>query len=241
MIIRAEEYHLEAEIETKECRIAEDERLRIQPSLERLGKAVSEFPESKLCLTIVHHPRSNLYHARAKLKVPGQTIISGEHNPLLSEATIRCLEKVLRRVETYKASPDTEALNQAQRRAELANQIIAPTDSDTGKLGEAVKAGDYHAFRRALLSQEEPLRMRVGRWVQRYPAIQDEVGRTFEIADLVEEVFLLAFEQYCHRPTHLRMQEWLDSLIDPAVKTFWSAPDERVAASFAQSLVRERL
>jgi len=78
------------------------------------------------------------------------------------------------------------------------------------------------------------------RWIQRYPEVQHEVGQSFEIADLVEEVFLLAFEQYGDRPTHISLHEWLDNLIDPAVKDFWQNPEDRVAASYAQSLTGER-
>jgi hypothetical protein len=78
--------------------------------------------------------------------------------------------------------------------------------------------------------------MRVGRWIQRYPEIQDQVDRAFKISDLVEEVFLLAFEQYADRPTHIRLRAWLDQLIDPAVKSFWRSPEDRQAASYAQTL-----
>jgi hypothetical protein len=35
---------------------------------------------------------------------------------------------------------------------------------------------------------------------------------------MVEEVFLTAFDQYDRRPAGLRLGDWLDSLIDPAVK-----------------------
>jgi ribosome-associated translation inhibitor RaiA len=240
MIYKADEYQLHAEIDTKQCQISGDQRIAIQPHLERLGKAVSDLSESHLWLTIVHHPQTNVHHAQAKLKVPGQTIITGEQDKSLTAATQRCLEKVLRRVENYKDNPDRGALSQAERRSQLANDIIAPVEPDGGAIGKAIVADDYRAFRHALLAQEEPLRMRVGRWVQRYPHVQAEIGRTFEIADLVEEVFLLAFERYANRPTHISVHAWLDSLIDPAIKAFWSQPDEREAASYAQSLVREK-
>ena len=238
MIYRADEHHLLVEMDAKQCQISQEQRTAMQPNLERLGKAVGEFPESHLWLTVVHHPRSNDYHARAKLKVPGQTIITGDRHETLTDAMQRCLEKVLRRVERYKANPDQEAVEQAQRRAGLATDIIAPVEPDSGVVGEAIVQNDYRAFREALLGQEESLRKRVGRWIQRYPEVQAEVGRSFEIADLVEEVFLLAFESYPDRPTHLSMREWLDSLVDPAVKAFWTDPEDREAVSFAQSMAQ---
>jgi ribosome-associated translation inhibitor RaiA len=232
----AEWYRLQVEIQTRECGLPEDERLRMQPALDRLGEAVEELGGGQFWLTIVYHPRSQVYHAQAKLKLPGKTIITGEHNEYLDSAVQRCLDKVIRHVEAYKSNPDHQAIEQVRRQAALSTDIIAPVEPDAGKLGEAVQTGDYAAFRRSLLALEEPLRMRVGRWIQRYPEVQALVGESFEIADLVEEVFLLAFEQYRDRPTHISLHEWLASLIDPAVKAFWRHPEDRLAASFAQTV-----
>ena len=234
----AAEHHLQIEIDAKECRIPEDVRARMQPGLDRLGQAVHDFPASQLWLTIVFHPRTSVYHAQAKLKVPGETIITGHRDAYLDIAMQGCMEKVIHRVEAYKADPDHDAVKHAERQAKLANAVIAPVEPDAGKLGQAFQSGDYEAFRRALLGQEEVLRKRVGRWVQRYPGVQAEVGNTFEIADLVEEVFLIAFEKYADRPTHIGLHEWFDSLIDTAVKSFWQNPDDQAAASFAQTIGR---
>jgi DNA-directed RNA polymerase specialized sigma24 family protein len=44
------------------------------------------------------------------------------------------------------------------------------------------------------------------------------VGRSFTIADIVEEVFLDAFDAYDRRAKEVRFGDWLESLIDPAVK-----------------------
>lgn len=54
--------------------------------------------------------------------------------------------------------------------------------------------------------------------MQRYPDLQARIGRGLEIADLVEEVFLIAFERYASRPTDVPFGTWLENLIDPAVK-----------------------
>jgi ribosome-associated translation inhibitor RaiA len=228
--------NMHMEIESKECSIPEELRLRMQPKLEQIQQAAATFPAADLWLTVVFHPNSRVYHAQSKLKVPGQTIIVGDRNQYLDLALVRCLDKTLRRLQAYQANPDREAVDQADRRAELAEGVIAPMDPDTGKLGEAVQRGDYLAFRQALWGKEEPIRKRIGRWIGRYPDIEQQVGQSLEIADLVEEVFLLAFEQYHERPAQLTLHEWLDSLIDPAVKSYWQDPDDREAASFAQTL-----
>lgn len=231
----AEEYHLQIEIDVKEYELTPEERARMKPDVDRIGEAVKDFPTARLWLTIVYHPRSNVFHAQAKLKLPGTTIITGHHDPSLEAAVGWCADKVVRRVKAYQAHPDYQALDLAQRRAELDRNLIAPTEPDAGKLGEAVHYNDYTAFRLALLKQEEPLRKQVGRWVQRYPEVQAEIGRTFDIADIVEEVFMQAFEQHTERPLHIPFHQWLECLMDPAIKALWSDLDERREARVAVS------
>jgi len=235
MPFTAAEYHLQIEIDVKEYELTAEERARMKPDLDRIGEAVKDFPAAQLWLTIVYHPRSNVFHAQAKLKLPGTTIITGHRDPSLETAVGWCADKVVRRVRAYQAQPDYAALDQAQRRAQLDQKVIAPSEPDAGKLGEAVQHDDYPAFRHALLHHEEPLRMRVGRWVQRYPEVQAEIGNRFEIADIVEEVFLQAFERHADRPLHIPFHEWLESLMDPAIKALWRDPEERREARVAVS------
>jgi hypothetical protein len=227
---------LAIEISAKECQVPDDLRARLMPRFENLGHATEEFGQSQFWLTIVFHPRTEVYHAQGKLKLPGETIITGDRNPYLDIAIERCLEKVRQRIDAYRADPDREVRERVLRQVNQATDIIAPVEPDSGQLGQAATAGDYPTFRRALLGHEEWVRMRVGRWIQRYPEIQDQVGQSFAIADLVEEVFLTAFERYPQRPAYISLHKWLDSLIDPSVKDFWNDPEDRMAASFAQSL-----
>jgi hypothetical protein len=231
----AEEYHLQIEIDARQYELTPEERGCMRPDLDRIGEAVRDFPMSQLWLTIVYHPRSNQFHAQAKLKLPGETIITGHYDPVLEAAVGWCADKIVRRVQAYQARPDHEALDAAARRAEADRNLIAPTEPDSGKLGEAIQLGDYAAFRRALLKQEEPLRMHVGRWVQRYPQVQAEIGRTLEIADIVEEIFLLAFERHAARPLHIPFHQWLESLADEAIKELWNDADELMEARAAIS------
>lgn len=230
------QHHLHIEIDAKECRIPDDVRARIQPRLARLGEAVHDLASSQLWLTVVYHPRSQIYHAQAKLKIPGQTIITGDRNQALDTALLECLDNVIRRVEAYKSNPDEEALSRAKRQTQLTEGVVAPIEPDAGRLGAAYLDGDYDAFRRALVSHEELVRRRVGRWIQRYPEIQRQVGESFEIADMIEEVFLTAFDRYGERPKHVSIHDWLERMIDPAITAFWNDPADRQAASFAQTL-----
>jgi ribosome-associated translation inhibitor RaiA len=229
--------NLEVHIDAKECRVPDEVRARMLPRLEAIGRLSHDFGPCPLWLPIVHRPRTSVYHAQAKLKLPGETIITGEHNASIEAALERCLGKVASRIHAAKAEPNREAMDRAQREAALARDIVAPVEPDAGPLGKAVMEGDYEAFRRAFLTHEEWVRQRVGRWIQRYPDVEEQIGASLKIADLVEEVFLLAFEQYPDRPTHISFREWLEQLIDPAIKDFWRKPEDRQAASYAQTLV----
>src|SRR5262249_28926026 len=98
-------------------------------------------------------------------------------------------------------------------------QGVAPSiDPDAAAIDKAVRDGDYTAFRTVTFGYEEAVRKRAGRWVERYPDVQARIGRGLELADVVEEVFLTAFEQYDERPRDIRFGEWLEQLIDPAVR-----------------------
>jgi hypothetical protein len=72
------------------------------------------------------------------------------------------------------------------------------------------------------------VRRRAGQWIERYPEVQGQIGRRLEVEDVVEEVFLLAFEHYGQRPADVRLGEWLNTLIDPAVRALQSRPDEEL-------------
>jgi hypothetical protein len=76
----------------------------------------------------------------------------------------------------------------------------------------------------------------VGRWVERRAATDGAIGRRFTIADVVEEAFLTAFETYADRPKAVPFGDWLDSLIDPAVKGLLRHPDELENVSLARNL-----
>jgi hypothetical protein len=132
---------------------------------------------------------------------------------------------------------DRDAAEKAERLLTLERDIVAPEDPAEGPVGAAARAGDYRAFRFKLAGYEEWLRKRVGRWVQRYPEAEARVGRKLRLGDLVEEVYLNAFERYTQRPTAVRVVDWLDSLIDPSLKALLRHPDEESEnASLARTL-----
>jgi hypothetical protein len=225
------------EIQPPDCTIPAAEQARMQASLRPQAEAVWGFPVADLLLKVIFHPHSQSYHIEARLRLPGATLFTGDQDPYLDPAFQRCVRKLVRKAEAYRENPDREAEIRAEELTALDRDIVAPEDPAEGPLGEAVRAGDYRAFRYALVNYEDWLRKRVGRWVQRYPEAQARVGDGLRLGDLVEEVYLNAFERYTQRPTRVRFSEWLDSLIDPSLKAMMRHPDEeRENASLARTL-----
>jgi hypothetical protein len=106
---------------------------------------------------------------------------------------------------------------------------------DLQEVIKAVESEDYPAFRREVDVFEGSLNERVGRWIARYPQIQSQLGDTIMVSDVVEEVFLNAFDRFETRSQNVPPGQWFESLIDPSVQALIQSPDEEFARiSFAR-------
>jgi hypothetical protein len=229
--------HLRVEIRAQGCDIPADERTRMQAAIADVGEVVRDFPASDLEIRVLYHPHSRAYHVEFKLKLPGRTLFTSDSDAYLDAAFQRGLRELVREAEACRDHPDRRAAEAAGQRLALDRDVVAPEDPDAGRLAEAVRNGDYRTFRTALTPYEEWLRKRVGRWVQRYPEAQSRVVRGLLLGDVIEEVYLSAFEGFSRRPTDVRFSEWLDGLIDPSLKALLRHPDEeRERASLARTL-----
>lgn len=229
--------HLRLSVEAKGCKIPDDERARMEETLTPLREAANGLPEPELLLKVIHHPRSQVYNVEARLRLPGRTLSTADGDAYLDSAFQRCVRKLVQRLDDYRVNPDREAVETARRREALATERVAPEGPDVGLVGRAVEAGDYKAFRTALAGYEDWIRLRVGRWLQRYPDAEKRVGDGILIGDLVEEVYLNAFEGYRRRRAEVPFQEWLEGLIDPSVRALVADPDgEHENASLARTL-----
>jgi ribosome-associated translation inhibitor RaiA len=227
---------LRVEIVTQECELPRDELSRIQNPLDRVALAAGDLP-SELDMRIVHHPRSQRFHVEAALSLPRRTIFTGDWDDYLDTALNRCLRKLIRQAEEYQQEPQRKEDETASHIERMNRNIMAPQDPSADALGAAASIGDFHAFRRLLSGHEEWLRLRIGRWLQRYPELEAELGRRLSIGDLLEEVFLNAFERYNQRSNDVPLHRWLDSLIDPSLHDFRHDPVEaRQNISFARTL-----
>jgi len=194
---------------------AEEDLLR--GNLDGLTRQIEHFPVADLHVMITGNARSNDVSVKLTLVLPGTTLVSSDHDVVPQPAFDRCLDSMLDSLQAYKERlgivPERQKLEKGTHR-----ELHPDVTIDTKALDTAVRAADYPSFRMALLPYEEGVRKLVGRWVQRYPEFERRIGHGIEIADMVEDVFLLAFENYETRPGDIPLGTWLQGLIDPALK-----------------------
>ncbi len=222
-----EKYDLRIELETKGCGLTPGEEAKMHDALTPLVRVVEDFPISDLYLTIIRHSRSNDFHVKATMVLSGKRLFTGDRDPLMYPAFERCVRKLIRKVKAYKATMSN--MEELTKTAEGTHYRIVPgTVPEPALLSRAVARGDYAAFRLAVYAWEDGVRKRVGRWIERYPEISERIGETVEIDDLVEEVFLSAFERFAEHPRNVSFGEWLEGLIDPSIKDLQRHPDEEL-------------
>lgn len=217
-------HNLRIDLDTKGPDLPPAEIDRLLTTLSPLGKVVADFPISDLNITIYHHPRSASYQVKTALVLSGQTLVSNTENAQVHPAFEQCVSALIEQVRAYK-----ERLGSADERSKhlkgTYHEVLPSHEPDAEAVEKAVQAGDYAAFRTATLAYEESLRKRVGRWVERHPQAREKVGSELAIADVVEAVFLDAFEGYESRPPAVRMGRWLEGLIDGALRELLRDPD----------------
>jgi hypothetical protein len=135
-----------------------------------------------------------------------------------------CVEKLVRRFLQYKAElEDTSDLN--KHRKGTRHEVLPNLPPDDEHIREAVAAGDYVSFRRAMYPYEDAVQERVGRWIGRYPELENQLGDRWTLGDFVEEVFLTAFDEFDHWPDQVRFGQWLEGLIPEAIRAIARDPD----------------
>jgi hypothetical protein len=209
--------HLRVRIDTHHFTLSQAELDKLLTGLDGLGRQVANFPISDLHLLIEFNSRGNDYSIKTALILCGARLVANDHDLVLSAAFERCLDSLIENVHAYK-----DRLGQVperQKHQQGTHQDLEPNPPpDSEAVERALAEGDYAGFRSAMFGYEEGVRKRVGRWVERYPEVNGRIDAGLKIEDLVEEVFLTAFENYESRPKDIRLGDWLLGLIDPAVK-----------------------
>jgi len=204
-------------LDVRQYDLSRAEEGAIRENLGALAPQVETFPFADLHVLLEGNARSNDVSVKLTLVLPGTTLVASDHEAVAQPAVGRCLDRLLAELQAYR-----ERLGNVPQRQKLekgTHQELHPgVLIDAEAVEAAVRARDYPAFRLALLPYEEGVRKRAGRWVQRYPELEARVDHGLELADVVEDIFLLAFEGFPTRPADVPVGTWLEGLVDPALK-----------------------
>jgi len=228
--------NLKYDIDAENLQLSEIDKAAIVQELDNLAEIVAEFPIAVLHINFQHYHNSEETKCKLALVLPDRPFVTGDVGTHWQPVYEHCVRKMIKRVKHYKASLGNES-ELGHHRQNTDHAVVANRAPDTERIKGAVAKGDYEDFRVATYPYEEDIRSRIGRWVQRYPAIDAQIGTDLKIADIVEEVFLNAFARFENRPPNVRFGDWLEQLIDPSVKLIADHPDEtQQEISFARTL-----
>jgi hypothetical protein len=234
-----ESYNLRIKLNTKGFELPADEIAKIEAAIDPLREPARKFPVSDLFFTIEHYQRSGRYKVKAALQLPGRGLTTGGVNEHILPAVQQCVFRLHHKLVAYEER--MEGVEEKSKREEGTRHDVIPSQTvEPQAIDDAVAAGDYVTFRKLMFVYEEPLRNRIGRWIERYPEVTARLDEQVYLEDIIEEVFLTAFDEYDNRPQAVPFGEWLESLIDPSVKLVSTADDEVLDnISFARTLVDE--
>lgn len=220
-------YNLLVDLDMKHCQLSPRELNKMETMLSPLGDMVRNFPVSKLHVLVSYRHRTSDYTIRTSLILPGDTLVSSDHHPQAHAAFEHCIGNLVRELQRYK-----DQLGDVAERAKQVegthHELIPTLPPDAEAVEAAVRDGNYTNFRLALSGYDDAVTVQLGRWVERYPQVAARLGKDLHIGDLVEDVFLTAFEEYEHRPKQLRFGEWLGRHIDTAIKAMAAHPEEEM-------------
>ena len=225
MTFSDESYNLRIELDTKGCELTPEQIEDMEVDLDTLQNLVKDFPLSDLHITVVHHAKANDYHVKTSLSLSGKKLFTGERHARVHPAFESCIRKLTKKVRAYKRElrdgEDAEKLASGTRHAVDPIGVV-----NVNTLEIAVKEQDYASFRRAIDVFESSLASRISHWIERYPEIEASVNHNIAVSDIVEEVFLNAFDRFERRSHDVPPGQWLESLIDPSVQALIQSPDE---------------
>jgi ribosome-associated translation inhibitor RaiA len=235
MTFSDQSYNLRIELDTKGCELSAPEIAEIEEDLDTLRQLVEDFPVSDLHITVVYHQRSDDYHVKTSLALSGRKLFTGDRHAKFHPAFESCVRKLTKKVRAYKN--DMRIGSDASKQASGTRQDVQPAgEIDLKALSHAVDVKDYPAFRRQIDVFEPSLMERIGRWIERYPEIRSQLDPAVSVSDIVEEVFLNAFDRFATRSHEVPPGKWLESLIDPSIQVHLQSPDQEFERiSFSKS------
>ena len=220
---------LDADLDAENMTLSETEVSAIETEVDRLRPLVAEFPTKVLHVNLKYNDNSEDYEVRLALVLPGQTFATGGVTQSWHLGLETAVTKLIRRIKHYKE--DLEGITDRRHHAQDTDHAVEPTQQiDGNAVTEAVGSGNYGQYRRLMFPFESALRMRIGRWVERYPQVNQMIGDRIAIADIMEEVFMLAFDRHDQWTPGLMYGPWLETLVDPAVEAIANDPEGELQA-----------
>ncbi len=235
MSYRDQSYDLAVHYDTHGIELPERVKALFDEDLDRLGTILQRGPSAHLHVDVVHHARTGDYHVKTALRIGrGKSFFTGDRDALPSPAFKRCVHKLIRKVEAFRRQ--VEKLHPTA--AERGPHVAAIVEPEWHLLAQAVEDGDYAAFREAVSVYEDGLSKRAGREIERFPAAAAALGDGLLISEVVEEVFLNAFETLAQEAPKARpLSLWLEGLIAPSIRALLEDPEtEKENIAFARTL-----
>lgn len=230
-----------ADLDTEGLDLTPTEIASLEAEIDRVKPLIREFPTQVMHVNVEYHPSTRSCEVKIALVLPGQTFATGNVSESWQHSLEVSVSKLIRRIEHYKAVMSGEP-HRAHEVAGTDHELQPDVQIDGKRVTEAVDNDDYSQFRNAMDPIESNLRDRIGRWVQRYPQIEDHLGERFKLDDIVEETFLMAFDRYEHWPAEMFFGQWIETLIDPAIKQLIRDPEgELEIISFQKSWRQQEL
>lgn len=213
-----ETHELRIFFKTRNYELTPAERARMEEDTHTLARAVESFPVTDLHIEVFRHPRSGDFHVKTILRLTRKTLFTGDRDALPHPAYERCIRKLVKKVQAYKEK--MSGVSAGARAAGGAQPGVVPDlEPDLAELERASAARDYAAFRNAMSAYDDALEHRVGRWIRRFPEVEERLGVDFLLSDILEEIYLNAFERFSRRPAD-RIGNWLERLIEPSLRVF---------------------
>ena len=144
-----ESYNLRIELDTKGCELSPSEVEDMEEDLDTLRDLVEDFPVSNLYITVVHHKRSDDYHVKVSLALPGRKLFTGERHTKVHPAFDSCVRKLTKKVRAYKHEMRV-GVDAAKQAAGTRQDVQPSAELDLDALVAAVETKDYPAFRREI-------------------------------------------------------------------------------------------
>jgi ribosome-associated translation inhibitor RaiA len=229
-----ESYTLRIEVDSGNVTISPAEQQKMDNDLNTLRKMVANFPARELKVE-VSNQTPGIVRVGAGLRLAGRTLFTAGEAGTLHAAWDWAIRRLMNKVQAYK--DHLGKVPERQKEAEGTRHELVPNmPPDSNAIEQAVRQLDFRAFRAAMNVYEDAVEKRVGRWIERYPDAESRLGDGLLISEVVEEVFLNAFDQYGSRPESLRLGQWLENLIDPSLQSLLrDGGEEKENLSFIQS------